>query len=139
IALPAHRWAAAGAAVLGEPFLRRLHRATRVQSRSRGRAARSAAPASARIRSDRRHSRSFASAPQAPSAVGHSPLSPIEPKVMLIEDDLRLSELVRTYLQSNGFQVSVEERGDRVVERVQREHPDIIILDLGLPGQNGFT
>jgi DNA-binding response OmpR family regulator len=58
---------------------------------------------------------------------------------MLIEDDLRLSALVRTYLQSNGFEVSVEERGDRVVERVQREHPDVIILDLGLPGQNGFT
>jgi len=58
---------------------------------------------------------------------------------MLIEDDLRLSALVRTYLQSNGFEVSVEERGDRVVERVQREHPDIIILDLGLPGQDGFA
>lgn len=58
---------------------------------------------------------------------------------MLIEDDLRLSALVRTYLQSNGFDVSVEERGDRVVERVQREHPDIIILDLGLPGQDGFA
>jgi DNA-binding response OmpR family regulator len=57
---------------------------------------------------------------------------------MLIEDDLRLSALVRTYLQTNGFDVSVEERGDRVLERVQREHPDIIILDLGLPGQNGF-
>jgi DNA-binding response OmpR family regulator len=59
--------------------------------------------------------------------------------VLLIEDDLRLSALVRTYLQSNGFDVSVEERGDRVVERVQREHPDIIILDLGLPGQDGFA
>lgn len=58
---------------------------------------------------------------------------------MLIEDDLRLSALVRTYLQSNGFEVSVEERGDRVVERVQREHPDIIVLDLGLPGQDGFA
>ena len=71
--------------------------------------------------------------------MGHSLLSPTEPKVLLIEDDVRLSGLVRTYLQSNGFQVSVEERGDRVIDRVQREHPDLIILDLGLPGQNGFT
>jgi DNA-binding response OmpR family regulator len=59
--------------------------------------------------------------------------------VLLIEDDLRLAGLVRTYLDSNGFQVSVEERGDRVVERVQRERPDLIILDLGLPGQDGLT
>lgn len=59
-------------------------------------------------------------------------------RVLLIEDDSRLSELVRTYLQGNGFDVTVEHRGDRVVERVKAERPDLIILDLGLPGQNGF-
>ena len=58
---------------------------------------------------------------------------------MLVEDDVRLAELVRSYLQSNGFRVSVEGRGDRVVERVQRESPDLIVLDLGLPGQDGFS
>src|SRR5262245_33587257 len=61
-----------------------------------------------------------------------------QPTVLLVEDDLRLSELVRTYLQSNGFNVSVESRGDRVVERVRAESPDLVVLDLGLPGQNGF-
>jgi two-component system OmpR family response regulator len=61
------------------------------------------------------------------------------PKVLLVEDDVRLAELVRSYLQSNGFQVSVEYRGDRVVERVQTDNPDLIVLDLGLPGQNGFS
>lgn len=60
------------------------------------------------------------------------------PKVLLVEDDQRLSELVRSYLQSNGFQVSVEYRGDRVFERVQGERPDLVVLDLGLPGQSGF-
>ena len=63
----------------------------------------------------------------------------VSPKVLLVEDDLRLSELVRTYLQSNGFRVAVESRGDRVVDRVQSECPDLIVLDLGLPGQNGFA
>src|SRR5689334_3564665 len=62
-----------------------------------------------------------------------------QPKVLLVEDDLRLAELVRSYLQSNGFDVSVEGRGDRVVERVQCERPDLIVLDLGLPGQSGFA
>jgi DNA-binding response OmpR family regulator len=61
------------------------------------------------------------------------------PSIVLVEDDLRLSELVRTYLLGNGFRVSVENRGDRVAERVQRENPDLVILDLGLPGQDGFS
>jgi len=61
------------------------------------------------------------------------------PLIVLVEDDLRLSELVRTYLQNNGFRVLVENRGDRVLERVQRENPDLMILDLGLPGQDGFS
>jgi DNA-binding response OmpR family regulator len=70
--------------------------------------------------------------------VGHSLLNAPADRVLLIEDDPRLSELVRTYLRSNGFDVSVEHRGDRVVGRVKNENPDLIVLDLGLPGQNGF-
>jgi DNA-binding response OmpR family regulator len=61
------------------------------------------------------------------------------PAVLLVEDDLRLAELVRTYLANNNFRVGVEHRGDRVIERVQRETPDLIILDIGLPGQDGFA
>jgi len=59
-------------------------------------------------------------------------------RVLLVEDDLRLSELVRSYLQSNGFEVAVEYRGDRVLEHVRNGSPDLVVLDLGLPGQNGF-
>ncbi len=62
-----------------------------------------------------------------------------QPLVVLVEDDLRLSELVRSYLQSNGFRVAVEQRGDRVAERVRAERPDIVVLDLGLPGKDGFA
>ncbi|MGH8175087.1 MAG: response regulator [Steroidobacter sp.] len=65
--------------------------------------------------------------------------SSVHPLVVLVEDDLRLSELVRAYLQGNGFSVSVEHRGDRVIERVRRENPDLVILDLGLPGRDGFS
>jgi len=65
--------------------------------------------------------------------------SPVHPLVFLVEDDLRLSELVRSYLQMNGFRVSVETRGDLVLERVRSESPDLVILDLGLPGKDGFS
>jgi two-component system OmpR family response regulator/two-component system response regulator RstA len=61
------------------------------------------------------------------------------PKVLLVEDDLRLSDLVRSYLQSNGFDVVAELRGDRVLDRVESECPDVVVLDLGLPGRNGFS
>jgi DNA-binding response OmpR family regulator len=61
------------------------------------------------------------------------------PSILLVEDDLRLSELVSRYLENNGFRVAISNRGDEVVEQVQRDAPDIIILDLGLPGQDGFS
>jgi DNA-binding response OmpR family regulator len=59
--------------------------------------------------------------------------------ITLVEDDLRLSELVSRYLQGNGFSVTVIANGDQVVGHVQREVPDLVILDLGLPGQDGLS
>jgi DNA-binding response OmpR family regulator len=61
------------------------------------------------------------------------------PSIILVEDDLRLSELVSRYLQHNGFRVTITHRGDEVVEQVRRESPDLVILDIGLPGQDGFS
>lgn len=63
----------------------------------------------------------------------------VQPSVVLVEDDLRLSEVMRSFLQSNGFRVSVENRGDHVLERVRIESPDVLVLDLGLPGKDGLS
>jgi two-component system OmpR family response regulator/two-component system response regulator RstA len=59
--------------------------------------------------------------------------------IILVEDDLRLSELVSRYLESNGFRVTATAGGDEVVEQVLRACPDLLILDLGLPGQDGLS
>jgi DNA-binding response OmpR family regulator len=59
--------------------------------------------------------------------------------ILLVEDDLRLSELVSRYLEGNGFRVLAIARGDQVLEQVRRAPPDLIILDLGLPGEDGFS
>jgi len=66
-------------------------------------------------------------------------LTPSETSVLLVEDDLRLAELVSRYLQTHGMRVTAVARGDRVLELVRESPPDIIILDLGLPGEDGFA
>src|ERR1700730_379409 len=63
----------------------------------------------------------------------------ITPLIVLVEDDLRLSELVSRYLENNGFRVTISNGGDQVVAQVLRDIPDLIILDLGLPGQDGLS
>ena len=57
--------------------------------------------------------------------------------ILLIEDDPKLSKLVREYLEINGFTVSVEMQGDRAEERILEENPDLVILDIMLPGKDG--
>jgi DNA-binding response OmpR family regulator len=58
--------------------------------------------------------------------------------ILLVEDDLRLAELVSRYLGNHGFDLTIVSRGDEVVDLVQRDNPDLVILDLGLPGEDGF-
>jgi DNA-binding response OmpR family regulator len=65
--------------------------------------------------------------------------TPTATSILLVEDDLRLSELVSRYLESNGFRIAVIHHGGAVIEQVQRERPDLVILDIGLPGQDGFS
>jgi DNA-binding response OmpR family regulator len=63
----------------------------------------------------------------------------IAPFVLLVEDDRRLAALVQTYLEANGFRVAAEHTGERVLERLQRDNVDLVLLDLGLPGRDGFA
>ena len=58
--------------------------------------------------------------------------------ILLVEDDPKLSALVRDYLSAQGYRVSVEGRGDRAPERILSEQPDLVILDLMLPGLDGL-
>lgn len=59
--------------------------------------------------------------------------------VLIIEDDVRLAELTRDYLEANGFQVTVEAEGSRGVEQILTLQPDLVILDLMLPGEDGLS
>lgn len=59
-------------------------------------------------------------------------------RVLLVEDDARLAALVREYLEQHRFAVTTETRGDRAATRILHEQPDLVILDLMLPGCDGF-
>jgi DNA-binding response OmpR family regulator len=59
--------------------------------------------------------------------------------ILLVEDDIRLSELIKDYLKQYGFTVLTETRGDTGMLRIIRENPDLVILDLMLPGKDGLT
>jgi DNA-binding response OmpR family regulator len=61
------------------------------------------------------------------------------PTIFLVEDDIRLSELVSRYLESNGYRVTIANLDREVVEQVQHSMPDLLILDLGLPRQDGLA
>jgi len=59
-------------------------------------------------------------------------------QILIVEDDERLAELTREYLSNNGLSVSVEHNGAAAVERIKAEQPDLVILDLMLPGEDGL-
>ena len=58
--------------------------------------------------------------------------------ILLVEDDKRLSDLVAEYLEKQGLKVAVEYRGDTAVQRILDLQPDLVILDLMLPGLDGL-
>ncbi len=60
------------------------------------------------------------------------------PRILLVEDDLKLAALVREFLESNGLEVSWEARGDAAPGRILAEQPDLVVLDLNLPGLDGL-
>ncbi|MEO5933744.1 MAG: response regulator [Duganella sp.] len=60
-------------------------------------------------------------------------------RVMLVEDDARLAALVGEYLGEFDYAVDVVGRGDRALERFNATQPDLVILDLTLPGTDGMV
>ena len=58
--------------------------------------------------------------------------------LLLVEDDVRLARLVQEYMEQHAFTVKVERRGDTAVQRIIDDQPDLVILDLMLPGLDGM-
>ncbi|ENV55775.1 two-component system response regulator RstA [Acinetobacter baylyi] len=61
------------------------------------------------------------------------------PKILIVEDDERLARLTQEYLIRNGLEVGVETDGNRAIRRIISEQPDLVVLDVMLPGADGLT
>lgn len=59
-------------------------------------------------------------------------------KVLVVDDDVNIQELLRLYFEKDGYVVLTESDGSHVQDCVHRFAPDVVILDLMLPGKNGF-
>jgi two-component system, OmpR family, response regulator RstA len=59
-------------------------------------------------------------------------------RILIVEDNAGLANLLREYLVAHGFVVDIESRGERAVERILKERPTLVILDLMLPDMSGF-
>lgn len=58
-------------------------------------------------------------------------------RVLIIEDDVKLADLVRMYLERDGYRVTVAHEGREGLGLARNGRPDLIILDLMLPGMSG--
>lgn len=59
-------------------------------------------------------------------------------KILIIEDEVSIAELEKDYLELSGFEVDMEHSGDTGLDKALKNDFDLIILDLMLPGIDGF-
>ncbi len=59
-------------------------------------------------------------------------------RILVAEDEAAIAEVLEYNLEQAGFEVELEGRGDRVLERIEKAPPEALILDLMLPGLDGL-
>ncbi|MGD1119574.1 MAG: response regulator transcription factor [Dehalococcoidales bacterium] len=59
-------------------------------------------------------------------------------KVLVVDDDVKTVELVKLYLNRDGYRVITAYNGTDALQMAREHHPDLIVLDLMLPGMNGL-
>jgi len=58
--------------------------------------------------------------------------------VLIVEDEIKIADLLRDYLVAAGFRVTTVERGDLAVAEVRKNAPALVLLDIMLPGMDGM-
>lgn len=60
-------------------------------------------------------------------------------KILMAEDEIDVLEVMAKKVAAEGYQVVKTERGDEALELLRNEVPDIVLLDINLPGKDGFA
>src|SRR4051794_16959950 len=60
------------------------------------------------------------------------------PRVLIVEDDQVIANAMATHLRRADMQVEWSDRGDRAMKKIRFERPDVAIIDLMLPGMDGW-
>ena len=58
--------------------------------------------------------------------------------ILIVEDESKIAQVLKDYLEKSGLRVSWLDRGDKVIDFIKRHSPDLILLDLMLPGKDGM-
>jgi two-component system response regulator MtrA len=61
------------------------------------------------------------------------------PLILIIDDDLELTALVRTMLSKDGYEVEIANDGQSGLEKLEQLQPDLILLDIMMPGMDGWA
>ena len=59
-------------------------------------------------------------------------------RILLVDDDTEIVETIRTALEANGYQILVARDGNQGLAMVERDDPDLVILDMMMPKRSGF-
>src|SRR5437867_9859293 len=59
-------------------------------------------------------------------------------RILVVEDEMRIARNLRDYLEVAGFSVTVVGNGEAAIASARGERPDLVVLDLGLPGIDGL-
>jgi two-component system response regulator BaeR len=59
-------------------------------------------------------------------------------KIFIVEDEEKLANVLEKYIRAEGFETMIFNRGDHVVDAVRRQKPNLILLDIMLPGKSGI-
>lgn len=59
-------------------------------------------------------------------------------RILVVDDDKKIVRLVQSYLEQSGYQVLVAYDGETALHMIRRDRPDLVVLDLMLPGRDGM-
>ena len=59
-------------------------------------------------------------------------------RVLVVDDDSDVRESTALLLETNGYLVKMADSGEHAIGLIEAFHPDVVLLDIGMPGENGY-